>query len=164
VSSRPLPRFALSKFDIGSGSGVVLGAAGRGGGFGGWGAACCGPTPTRLRAEGVRAGRGFTRGVEVQERCGMATLTAGAVRVLQARGWDHRLTDHAIITNFIHEGVCRRHTMRRTTNTCCCSNVRVKALWQCDTTCSGPRKKFPASSTRCLHAAAASLGCLPEEV
>jgi hypothetical protein len=27
----------------------------------------------------------------------MAALTAGAVRVLQARGWDHRLTDHAII-------------------------------------------------------------------
>ena len=47
----------------------------------------------------MRAGRGFTRGVEVEveERGGMAALTAGAVRVLQARGWDHRLTDHAII-------------------------------------------------------------------
>jgi hypothetical protein len=53
------------------------------------------PTPRRLRGEGVRAGRGFTRGVEVEveERGGMAALTAGAVRVLQARGWDHRLTD-----------------------------------------------------------------------
>ena len=49
------------------------------------------PTPRRLRGEGVRAGRGFTRGVEVEveveERGGMAALTAGAVRVLQARGW-----------------------------------------------------------------------------
>ena len=53
----------------------------------------------------MRAGRGFTRGVqvevevevevgvevevevEVEERGGMAALTAGAVRVLQARGW-----------------------------------------------------------------------------
>ena len=40
----------------------------------------------------MRAGRGFTRGVEVEveveveERGGMAALTAGAVRVLQARG------------------------------------------------------------------------------
>ncbi len=48
-------------------------------------------TARRLRGEGVRAGRGFTRGVEVEveveERGGMAALTAGAVRVLQARGW-----------------------------------------------------------------------------
>ena len=87
----------------------------------------------------MRAGRGFTRGVEVEveveERGGMAALTAGAVRVLQARGWDHRLTDHAIITSCIHEGACRRHTMWGTTNTC--SSVRVKCV--CDTTCSGPR-------------------------
>ncbi len=45
----------------------------------------------------MRAGRGFTRGVEVEveveERGGIAALTAGAVRVLQARGWDHRLID-----------------------------------------------------------------------
>ena len=60
----------------------------------------------------MRAGRGFTRGVEmeveleVEERGGMAALTAGAVRVLQARGWDHRLTDHAIITSCMSR--CRR--------------------------------------------------------
>jgi hypothetical protein len=54
----------------------------------------------------------------------MAALTAGAVRVLQARGWDHRLSDHAIIASCMHEGVCRRHTMWRTTNTC--SSVRAK--------------------------------------
>jgi hypothetical protein len=61
----------------------------------------------------VRAGRGFTRGVEVEveERGGMAALTAGAVRVLQARGWNHRLTDHLIISSCINECVCRRHTM-----------------------------------------------------
>ena len=51
----------------------------------------------RLRdCEGKVEGRaGITRGVEVEveERGGMAALTAGAVRLLQARGWDHRLTD-----------------------------------------------------------------------
>ena len=50
-------------------------------------------------------------------------------------GWDHRLTDHAIITSCIHEGACRRHTMWGTTNAC--SSVRVNCV--CDTTCSGPR-------------------------
>jgi len=40
--------------------------------------------------------------VEVEERGGMAALTAGAVRVLQARGWDHRLTD--LTLNF-----CTKH-------------------------------------------------------
>ena len=63
----------------------------------------------------------------------MAALTAGAVRVLQARCWDHRLTDHAIIISCIHEGACRRHTMWGTANTC--SSVRVKCV--CDTTCTG---------------------------
>ena len=71
----------------------------------------------------MRAGRGFTRGleveVEVEERGGMAALTAGAVRgAAGARlGWDHRLTYHAIITSCIHEGACRRHTMWRNVNT-----------------------------------------------
>jgi hypothetical protein len=74
--------------------------------------------------------------VEVEERGGMAALTAGAVRVLQARGWDHRLTDHAIIISCIHEGACRRHTMWRTTNTC--SSVRAKA-------CATPPAPAPAS-------------------
>jgi hypothetical protein len=106
VSIRPLPRFALSKIDIGSGSGVVLGGCETGG--------CsptllfrwlrgCVPTPTRLRAEGVRAGRGVTRGVEVQERGGMTALTADAVRVLQARGWDHRLSDLTLNHGLFYE-------------------------------------------------------------
>jgi hypothetical protein len=55
--------------------------------------------------------------VEVQEQEFMAALTAGAVRVLQARSWDHRLTDNAIITSCIHEDVPTRHTMRRNGNT-----------------------------------------------
>ena len=95
--------------------------------------------------------------VEVEERGGRAALTAGAVRVLQARGWDHRLTDHAIITSCIHEGACRRHTMWGTTNTC--RSVRVKCV--CDTTCSGPRVVKMLSGTAATMSAAGVL--LPQQ-
>jgi hypothetical protein len=64
----------------------------------------------------VIAGRLFARGVKVQKQEYMAALTAGAARVLQARGWNDRLTDHTIITRCIHEGTSRRHTMRQTTH------------------------------------------------
>ena len=33
----------------------------------------------------------------------MAALTAGAVRVLQARGWDHRLTDLTLNHGLFYE-------------------------------------------------------------
>ena len=80
MSSRPLPCFALSKIDIGSGGGVVLG--------GGCGTGCsptllfrwlgaCVPTPRRLREEGVRAGRGFTQK--------LAGTSAGMVMMLDMK-------------------------------------------------------------------------------